>query len=107
MLRIISRTIGLLLLAGGFAALIVDGTRSIAASALKLSSFGDLCGQIFPNSFPLLQPAVERNIHPLVWDPILRGFFLAPAWLVLIAFGLLLLWMAQRRRAMVGYSSRP
>lgn len=107
MLRIISRTIGLLLLAAGFAALIVDGTRSIAASALKLSHFGDLCGQIFPNAFPLLQPAVERNIHPLLWDPILRGFFLAPSWLVLMAFGLLLLWMAQRRRTAIGYSSRP
>lgn len=107
MLRIFSRTLGLLLLAAGFAALIVDGTRSIAVSQLRISRFGELCAYLFPNSFPLLQPAIERNIHPLLWDPVLRGFFAAPSWAALIAFGLLLLWMAQRRGRQVGYSSRP
>ncbi len=107
MLRLFARSLGLLLLAAGFAALIVDGTRSIAASGLILARFGELCAQLFPNAFPLLQPAVERNIHPLLWDPVLRGFFAAPTFVVLLAFGLILLWLAQRRRVSIGYSSRP
>ncbi|MBM3607505.1 MAG: hypothetical protein FJX29_03490 [Alphaproteobacteria bacterium] len=107
MLRIFARTLGLLLLAGGFAALIVDGTRSIGASSLRIARFADLCLYLFPNAYPQLQPAVERNLHPLVWNPFLNGFFAMPSWVVLIAFGLLLLWMAHRRRAGIGYSSRP
>lgn len=108
MLRFLVRTFGLILLAAGFAALIIDGTRSIAASSMTMARFGDLCNYLFPKLFPFLQPAVERNLHPLLWDPVLRGFFLAPSWLVLTVFGLLLIWMAKRRqRVTVGYSSRP
>lgn len=107
MLRFLVRVIGLVILAGGFAALLVDGTRSIAASTLSLTRFGDLCLHFFPKAFPQLQLAVERNIHPLVWDPFLRGFFMIPAWIVLIALGLLLIWLASRRRASIGHSSRP
>ena len=107
MLRFLVRAFGLVLLTAGFAALIVDGTRSIAASAVSMSRFGDLCNYLFPKLFPLLQPAIERNVHPLLWDPLLRGFFLVPGWIVLVAFGLLLFWLAKRRRIGVGYSSRP
>lgn len=107
MLRFLARAFGLVLLAGGFAALIVDGTRSIAASAVVLSRFGDLCSAAFPTAFPLLQPAVERNLHPLLWDPVMKGLFLAPGWIVLTAFGLLFLWLARRRRTRIGFSSRP
>ncbi len=107
MLRFLARAFGLILLAAGFAALVVDGTRSIAASKLIVSRFGDMCIYLFPKLFPLLQPAVERNVHPLLWDPVLKGFFLVPGWIVLPAFGLLLLWMAKRRRVAIGYSSRP
>ena len=107
MLRFLVRALGLLLLAAGFAALIVDGTRSIAASSPSIARFGDLCSYLFPKLYPLLQPAIERNVHPLLWDPMLRGFFLVPGWIVLTAFGLLLIWMAKRRRISVGYSSRP
>jgi hypothetical protein len=107
MLRFLARSCGLVLLAAGFAALIIDGTRSIAASALMISPFGDMCAYLFPRLFPLLQPAVERNLHPLLWDPILKGFLMAPSWVVLPAFGFLLLWMAKRRRIAIGHSSRP
>ena len=107
MLRFLLRALGMLLLTAGFAALIIDGTRTIAASSLLMARFGDLCTYLLPKLFPLLQPAVERNVHPLLWDPLLRGFFLTPSWMVLTLFGLLLIWMAKRRRVAVGYSSRP
>ncbi len=107
MLRFFVRAFGLVLLTAGFAALIIDGTRSIAASSLSMARFGDVCVYLFPNVFPLLQPAIERNVHPLLWDPVLRGVFLMPGWIVLTGFGLLLFWMAKRRRVLIGFSSRP
>ncbi len=107
MIRFVLRVLGLLVLASGFAALVVDGTRSIAASSLKVISFGDLCLTLFPARFPLLQPMVERQIHPLLWDPALLAFFHLPNWLVLGMFGLFLLWLAQPKRLQIGYSSRP
>ena len=107
MLRFCVRVLGFLLLAAGFAALVIDGTRSIAAESVSMSRFGELCAWLLPKAFPLLQPAVERNIHPLLWDPVLRGFFLTPSWIVLCALGLLLILVARRRRPQVGFSSRP
>jgi hypothetical protein len=107
MLRFLVRAFGLILLTGGFAAFIIDGTRSIAASSITMARFGDLCAYLFPKLLPQLQPAIERNLHPLLWDPVLRGFFLVPGWIVLSAFGLLLIWLARRRRGMIGHSSRP
>ncbi|MDT2019951.1 hypothetical protein [Methylocella sp. CPCC 101449] len=107
MFRFFLRTIGVLLLAGGCAMLIIDGTQSIAASQLKMTPLGETCFKLFPTIFPLLQPAVERNIHPLVWDPFLLGFFLMPTWLALSLFGLLFFWVARRRAEAIGFSSRP
>ncbi len=78
--------------------------RPTAAPGNKL---GETCFKLFPTTFPLLQPAVERQIHPLLWDPFLLGFFLLPTWLVLTLFGLLFFWVARRRAAAIGYSSRP
>ena len=93
------RTIGVLFLAGGFAALVLDGARSIAVSSVQITPFGESCYRLFPRSFTLLQPAVERHLHPLVWDPFLLSVFLLPTFLVFGLFGLLLLWLAQRRQA--------
>lgn len=107
MFRFLIRTIGLILLAAGFAALIVDGTRSIAAAKLIVTPFGSTALYLFPASFPLLQPAVERHIHPLLWDPFLLALFLLPTFLVLAVLGLLLIWMVRRRQITIGYSSRP
>ncbi|MGE3246988.1 MAG: hypothetical protein AB7F96_16025 [Beijerinckiaceae bacterium] len=106
MFRFIIRTIGIILLAGGFAALIVDGTRSIAVSKVTVTTFGQTAAAVFPKAFPLLKPAVEQNIHPLLWDPFLRALFLLPAFLVVAVLGLLLIWLARRRRLAVGYSGR-
>jgi hypothetical protein len=99
MTRFLTRTVALLLLAAGFAALIVDGVRSIAASRIIVTAFGETAFRLFPHSFPKLQPAVEHKLHPVVWDPFLLSFFLTPAWIVLGFLALVLFWLARRRRS--------
>ncbi len=105
MMRFLTRTVALLLVAAGFAALVVDGVRSIAASRLVVTAFGETAYRLFPHSFPMLQPVVEQRIHPVVWDPFLLSFFLTPTWIVLGFLGLLLFWAA-RRRATIGFDPR-
>ena len=107
MVRFVVRLIALLVLAGGFAALIVDGVRSIAGGGVLVTSFGETCFQFFPRTFPLLQPAVERHLHPLVWDPVLLSVLLLPTFVVLTVLGVLLFWLARRREPPIGFSSRP
>jgi hypothetical protein len=106
MIRFIIRLVALFALAAGFAVLVIDGTRSIAASGLVVTPFGETCAKFFPRQFPLLQPMAER-LHPLLWDPVLRDLFALPTWLVLTLFGTILFWLARRRRPKIGYSSRP
>lgn len=97
MARFLTRTVALLLVAAGFAALVVDGVRSIAGSRILITEFGETAYKLFPHSFPMLQPIVEQRLHPVVWNPFLLSFFLTPTWIVLGFFGALFFWLAQRR----------
>jgi hypothetical protein len=106
MLRFLARFAGLLLLAGGFAALIVDGTRSIAAGMIELTSLGQTIQYIAPAKFDLIEPAVRR-LHPLLWDLILVHLFQLPTWAILAFCGLLVLYAARPRAPKIGFSSRP
>ena len=106
MIRFLVRCLGFLLIAVGFSALIVDGTRTIAGGELTLTPLGQIALALIPNKFPLLQPAIERHIHPLLWDPVLATLFRLPAWLVAGVVGTLLLRAARRNEPDVGFDSR-
>jgi hypothetical protein len=106
MLRLLFRFLGILAVAAAFASLIIDGTRSIAGGTLSLTPFGQTVMSFFPTQFPLLKPAVERNIHPLLWDPILLSVFLTPTWLIIGLCGLILLALTRKPAPKIGYSNR-
>ena len=105
MLRYLFRTVGLLLLACAFAALIVDGTRSIAGDAITVTPLGQAANQFFPQKFALFQSAVQ-HVSPLLWDPVTVVFLLLPAWLVAGALGAIIMVATRRRRPQIGHSSR-
>ena len=106
MLRIILRFLGLMLLAGGFAALVVDGTRSIASNTLVLTSLGETLMDMAPTKYPLWQAAIEKKFGAWAWDPVTSTLFALPNWLIAGAIGGLLFLITRRRRATIGYSSR-
>ncbi|MCC2095588.1 MAG: hypothetical protein KDJ29_01775 [Hyphomicrobiales bacterium] len=106
MVRYIIRAIGVVFLASALAALIIDGTRSIAASKVMVTTFGVMASYMFPKGFAALKPAVEQQVHPLLWDPFLVALFWLPAFIVMAVLGLLLIWLARRREVTVGYTSR-
>jgi hypothetical protein len=104
-IRLIVRVFGLALLAGAFAACVIDGARSIAADQLSLTPLGTTAYWAFPNKFPLMQNFVAQ-IHPLLWDPILLHILLLPTWAVLGVLGAALLYAMRRRPPPIGHSNR-
>lgn len=106
MVRFLVRALGLLLLAGGFVLAVVDGTQSIAQSQLAFRPLGATAFALFPKSFPVLEPAVTRHLHPFIWDPLLLNVLLLPTALVLFVLGLVLVWLARPPAPTIGFSSR-
>lgn len=107
MLRLLFRLAGILSLAGAFVALVVDGTRSIAAGEPGMARLGEQLQQVLGPKYAVIQPAVERNISPLLWDPVLVRLFQAPTWGVLAIVGILLILLTKPREPQIGYSVRP
>ena len=102
MLRFLARALGLVLLAAGFVGLVVDATRSIANSRASFTPLGELAQTVFPQTFPLIEPGV-RNVHPVLWDPLLLNVFLLPASVLGFVLGALLLWAGQKPAEPIGY----
>ncbi len=106
MIRFLLRTVALLILAGAFVALVLDGTRSIAASGLALMDVATLLGSLAPRQLAALQPAAEQ-LHPLAWDPVLANILKLPSFLVLAVLGTGLLRLTRPPQPKIGFSSRP
>ena len=106
MFRFLLRALGLCLVAAGFVGLVVDGTRSVANNALSFTPIGELGYALFKERYLLLQPAIERHVHPLLWDPVVLNLTLAPASLVALGLGGLLIWVGQPPKEPIGYLAR-
>ncbi|MFO1104166.1 MAG: hypothetical protein U1E20_14830 [Methylocystis sp.] len=105
MLRLLTRLIGLLLLAGGFIALIVDGTRSIAAGRLMVTSINRGASSVFPGLYQSIQASVE-NVSGFLWDPVLTTLMTAPVSVAFGGVGALLILLSHRRQAPLYYARR-
>ena len=87
----------LLLLIAVIAA-VADGTRTMAAERLVVTSAGEHWGKIAPNSLKYAQTYVQRTAHPLVWDTGVRPLLLLPTWALFGGLGFLLAYIGRRRR---------
>lgn len=97
---------GYLLVAGGFVALLTDGARSIANSVLRFTPLGETLLTLIGERFRLLQPAVERNLHPMLWDPVLVHVLQMPTAAAGLLLGFLLLWLGAARKPEIGIVTR-
>jgi hypothetical protein len=103
--RLVGRFIALALLAGAFAAAVIDGARSIAASQLTLTQMGQTLYSAFPGKLAALQSFIQQ-IYPPLWDPVLLNALRAPTWLLLGLVGGLLFYLLRRRARPIGHSDR-
>lgn len=105
MLRLLFRSIGFLCLAVAFAALIVDGTRSIAAGAPAILPLGETISALTPDILTKMHTGIATHL-PVLWDPVLVTLLLLPAWLVIGGLGILLIVLTRRPRQKIGYARR-
>ena len=105
MIRFALRLVGLLLLAGAFAAAVIDGARSLADQKIELSSMGTVLVYAFPAKFALMQDYVVKKA-PMLWNVVLVNALYAPATLDLAALAAVLFYLARRPSAPVGATWR-
>jgi hypothetical protein len=56
--------------------------------------------------FRQLQPAVERNLHPMLWDPVLVHLLQVPTAAAGLLLGFLLLWLGAAPKSVIGIVTR-
>ena len=106
MLRFLARLIGLLLMAGGFVALVYDGARSIANNGLRVTSVSDVVVTLFKDKAGALQTGVE-GAAPWLWHLLGLPLTLALAALVGLGLGAFVFWLGQPGREPIGFLTRP
>ncbi|MGQ3675920.1 hypothetical protein ACT6QH_10530 [Xanthobacter sp. TB0139] len=94
-MRFVARFIGFWLLVGACSALIVDGTRTIAASGLRLTSAGDALYALAPHMLEQAEMMVLIR-WPELWNWVMLPLLSLPAFLLPGVLGLLLLALGQR-----------
>ncbi len=104
MIRFLFRFIGLICLAAAFILVIYDGTKSIAANNLYLTSARTLWELFNAGSLAKLKPLLDPYAGGLLWDPLVGGILAAPSWSLLGGFGILLLLLGRRKRPLIGYA---
>jgi hypothetical protein len=108
MIGFLARFIGLWMVAGALVALVIDGTKTIAASALTMTPMGLAWYSLSPASLMQTQEFVQRTIEAYIghwlWDPIIQWVLMAPAWAVLVIIGGWLLYVGRRRRPQPAYA---
>ena len=107
MFAFLARFTGLWLIAGALVALVVDATKTIAASSLTVTPLGRAWFSISPSSLMRTQEFVQRQIEAYIghwlWDPIVQWILLAPAWVVFGIAGVWLVYAGRRRPSRNAY----
>ena len=90
---------------GLLAAAFVAAAAEMAAQA-QLGSYGVISAYstlytLLPGKFIVTQILVEKHLHPLVWDPIIRSILVLPGWLILGVPGAILAWRNRPDRDIV------
>lgn len=102
MIRFLARFVGLWLIAGALVALVVDATKSIAASSVIVTPLGLAWYSISPLSLITVQEFVQRRVEAYIghwlWDPLIQWILTLPSWAVLGALGVLFTYLGQKRR---------
>lgn len=103
MIRFFFRFIGFWALAGAFIALIYDGTKSIAGSALSVTTLNTTWSAVSPSSLQLAESALRR-ISDWLWSPLMTSVLAAPTWAVLGILGALLIVIGRKQKPLIGYA---
>jgi hypothetical protein len=98
MLRFLARTLGLVVFAASFIALVADGIRSLASKAPVTTPLGESLAAGLPDLLPAARAMVETRLHPYLWDPVIATVLGWPTFAVGGVAGVILMLAGARRR---------
>src|SRR5690606_33522410 len=100
-MRLLFRLVGTWLLGVALILLIIDGTRSLAADALVLTSLGDSWRALHADSLEQVRGFVASRFFAPLLDGAVTALLGLPGWAVLGVLGMLLAWLGRTRRSRV------
>ena len=104
MIRFLLRFIGLVALAAAFILVIYDGTKSIAANGVSITSVRAVWELVNAASLAKIEPLIKPYAGGLLWDPLMTGILSAPSWAVFGIVGILFILLGRKRRPLIGYA---
>ncbi|HWA20078.1 MAG TPA: hypothetical protein VG757_13895 [Devosia sp.] len=100
-MRLLLRILGTFLIAVAVILLIIDGTRSLAANAIVMTSLGDTWTGINPQSLEQLRAFLATRFFGPLLEAVVSGLLGMPGWAVTGVPGVLLAWAGRSRRERV------
>ncbi len=101
LIRLIIRLLAMVALCIAVVLAVLDGARSVAAARLVLTPLGKSWFSISPDTLNGAQAAVQRYLHPSIWDPFMIWLLNQPGALVMAILAATLYMIGHRRRRMV------
>ncbi len=99
MVAFVTRTLGLLLFAASFIALIADGVKSLAADALVVTPLAATWTSLGPGSLERTRMLVEARLGAYVWETMASAVLAAPTFAVGGVIGVALMLAGSVRRS--------
>ena len=106
MIRFLFRFVGFILIASGFVALVIDGTRSIAGQRLIYTVVGETWRTIHADSLANLEKAIAARGILWLWDPVMLTALILPTAAVGLGLGALFMLIGRRREPQIGVIGR-
>jgi hypothetical protein len=100
-MRLLLRLLGTWLLGIALILLIIDGTRSLAASALIMTSLGDTWMSLHAQSLAETQAFLATRFFGPLLETSVTAILGLPGWIVLGVPGVFIAWLGRTRRARV------
>jgi hypothetical protein len=104
---IIVRILGIALLLAAIAVVGVEVGDLIKSGIYRSKAAGELWFELHPNSLQLAQPAIQRYLHPAIWERGIQPLLLLPASAVIAVTGFVIYligWFLRKRRRRVFHS---
>ncbi|AVO46388.1 PetM family of cytochrome b6f complex subunit 7 [Phreatobacter cathodiphilus] len=106
MIRLPLRIAGFLVIAAGFVALVIDGTRSIAGQRLIATDVSEVWRSVHAASLTQIEAWLRGAAPDWVWDPVALVLLGLPAAAVGLALGALMMWLGRSREPQIGVIGR-
>ena len=98
MIRFLFRLLAMISLSVAVIMAVLDGARSVAASAVSLKPLGISWFETSPDTLNLAQALVQRYLLPVIWDPFMIWVLNQPGFAVMGVLSLLLYIVGHKRK---------